>query len=306
MGKQYVNQHIVPKRYLDRFASHVDGKNIIRTRYYVKGKPKFFPASTSDVGYIKNFYDVTDKEDPKYWEHFFANEIDTLCGTEMENIISAATLGNNKSAVLTDHAIEVLAKIIVAQMMRIPSTFDHVKGIYPRIEKEVKEQALSIIPTSLMSKYERKIKEISLDEQWQKEQVLNHSFDQVNFDRYCRLLQDRIWVVYVNTLRTVIPFVTSDNPVLVEGVGTSEIGLFHNGLANPATCIFYPLSPAIAVASYSKRGIVGVAKDNLDRRKVLLDEYKFILDKDCKIMEQAYHHSFIPQTFYDEIMKDEE
>lgn len=306
MGKQYVNQHIVPKRYLDRFASHVDGKNIIGTRYYIKDKPKFFLASTSDVGYIKNFYDVTDKEDPKYWEHFFANEIDTLCGAEMENIISAATLGNNKSAVLTDHAIEVLAKIIVAQMMRIPSSFDHVKGIYPRIEKEVKEQVLSIIPTSLMSKYESKIKKISLGEQWQKEQFLNHSFYPVNFDRYCRLLQDRIWVVYVNTLRTVIPFVTSDNPVLVERVGTSEIGLFHNGLANPATCIFYPLSPAIAVASYSKRGIVGVAKDNLDRRKVLLYENKFIIYKDCKIMEQAYHHTFIPQPFYDEIIKDEE
>ena len=224
----------------------------------------------------------------------------------MENIISAATLGNNNSAVLTDHAIEVLAKIIVAQMMRIPSSFDYVKGIYPRIEKEVKERALSIIPTSLMSKYESKIKEISLDEQWQKEQFLNHSFDPINFDRYCRLLQDRIWVVYVNTLRTVIPFVTSDNPVLVEGVGTSEIGLFRNGLANPATCIFYPLSPAIAVASYSKRGIMGVAKDDLDRRRVLLDEYKFIIDKDYKIMEQAYHHSFIPQPFYDEIMNDEE
>jgi len=305
MGKQYVNQHIVPKRYLDRFASHVDGKSIIGTRYYVKDKPKCFPASTSDVGYIKNFYDVTDKEDPKYWEHFFANEIDTLCGADMENIISAATLGNNNSAVLTDHAIEVLAKIIVAQMMRIPSSIDYVKEIYPRIEKEVKERALSIIPASLMSKYESKIKEITLDEQWQKEQFLNHSFDSVNFDRYCRLLQDRIWVVYVNTLRTVIPFVTSDNPVLIEGVGTSEVGLFRNGLANPATCIFYPLSPAIAVASYSKRGIMGVAKDDLDRRKVLLDEYKFIIDKDYKIMEQAYHHSFIPQPFYDEIMKDE-
>ena len=75
MAKQFVNQHIVPKRYLDRFASKVDGKYIIGTRYYEKKQPKLFRASTADVGYIKNFYDVTDRDDPKYWEHFFARRL---------------------------------------------------------------------------------------------------------------------------------------------------------------------------------------------------------------------------------------
>ena len=254
MGKEFVNQHIVPKRYLDRFSSKIDGKNIIGTRFYVHGKPKFFLDSTSNVGYIKNFYDVKDRDDPKYWEHFFAEEIDTLCGSEMENIISSATLSQNNKIVLSYHAKEVLSKVIIAQMMRVPSSFDHVKKIYPKIEKNIIDSYSFIIPKSLLNKYGNKIKDKTHNAQWQKEQFLNHSFAPENFERYCNLVFDGIWVVYVNTLRKEIPFITSDNPVLVEGIGTSQIGLFQNGLANPTTCIFFPLSPEIAVANYSKNG----------------------------------------------------
>ena len=301
MAKQFVNQHIVPKRYLDRFASKVDGKYIIGTRYYEKKQPKLFMASTADVGYIKNFYDVTDRDDPKYWEHFFAREIDSLCGREMDNLISTITLSQYDVPVLSEHYKQVLSKVTVAQMMRVPSSVAYIKEIYPRIEKAVKDSVIAAIPDSLMAKYKPKIQNIKLDEQWQKEQFFNHSFAPENFDRYCSLMQDRIWVVYVNTQRDNMPFATSDNPVLVEGVGKKELGLFHNGLANPSTCIFYPISPTIAVASYSRAGIMSVVADELDGRKFFLGELKYIMDKNIKIMEQAHHHSFIPQPLFDAI-----
>lgn len=301
MAKQFVNQHIVPKRYLDRFASKVDGKYIIGTRYYEKKQPKLFRASTADVGYIKNFYDVTDRDDPKYWEHFFAREIDSLCGREMDNLISTITLSQYDVPVLSEHYKQVLSKVTVAQMMRVPSGVAYIKEIYPRIEKAVKDSVIAAIPDSLMAKYKPKIQNIKLDEQWQKEQFFNHSFAPENFDRYCSLMQDRIWVVYVNTQRDNMPFATSDNPVLVEGVGKKELGLFHNGLANPSTCIFYPISPTIAVASYSRAGIMSVVADELDGRKFFLGELKYIMDKNIKIMEQAHHHSFIPQPLFDAI-----
>ena len=301
MAKQFVNQHIVPKRYLDRFASKVDGKYIIGTRYYEKKQPKLFRASTADVGYIKNFYDVTDRDDPKYWEHFFAREIDSLCGREMDNLISTITLSQYDVPVLSEHYKQVLSKVTVAQMMRVPSSVAYIKEIYPRIEKAVKDSVIAAIPDSLMAKYKPKIQNIKLDEQWQKEQFFNHSFAPENFDRYCSLMQDRIWVVYVNTQRDNMPFATSDNPVLVEGVGKKELGLFHNGLANPSTCIFYPISPTIAVASYSRAGIMSVVADELDGRKSFLGELKYIMDKNIKIMEQAHHHSFIPQPLFDAI-----
>ena len=301
MAKQFVNQHIVPKRYLDRFASKVDGKYIIGTRYYEKKQPKLFRASTADVGYIKNFYDVTDRDDPKYWEHFFAREIDSLCGREMDNLISTITLSQYDVPVLSEHYKQVLSKVTVAQMMRVPSSVAYIKEIYPRIEKAVKDSVIAAIPDSLMAKYKPKIQNIKLDEQWQKEQFFNHSFAPENFDRYCSLMQDRIWVVYVNTQRDNMPFATSDNPVLVEGVGKKELGLFHNGLANPSTCIFSPISPTIAVASYSRAGIMSVVADELDGRKFFLGELKYIMDKNIKIMEQAHHHSFIPQPLFDAI-----
>ena len=219
----------------------------------------------------------------------------------MDNLISTITLSQYDVPVLSEHYKQVLSKVTVAQMMRVPSSVAYIKEIYPRIEKAVKDSVIAAIPDSLMAKYKPKIQNIKLDEQWQKEQFFNHSFAPENFDRYCSLMQDRIWVVYVNTQRDNMPFATSDNPVLVEGVGKKELGLFHNGLANPSTCIFYPISPTIAVASYSRAGIMSVVADELDGRKFFLGELKYIMDKNIKIMEQAHHHSFIPQPLFDAI-----
>ena len=302
MAKGYTNQHIVPKRYLDRFGTKDGKRTIIGTRIVSKGNVRFFTESTENVGYIKNYYDVTDKNDPKYWEHYFAREIDTLCGQDMENIIAKVTLSCPNVTVLSAHDKEVLSKLIIAQLMRIPKSIDYVKTVlYPRVSAQVKEDLVSTLPPAFFEKHREQIMNTEFSEQDQKALVLNHSFEPVNFDRYCKVLQDGIWVAYLNTRWDTMPFLTSDNPVLLEGVGSKETGMFRNGLANPATCIFYPLSPGIAVAIYSRQGILGLAADEYDGRKVLLDELKYIMSRNVNIMAQAHRHSFIPQPLYDEI-----
>lgn len=295
--EEYVHQHIVPKRYLDRFASRNGDKYIIGTCYYNNNKLRFFPESTENVGYINNFYDVTDKDDPKYWEHFFAEKIDTLCGTEMENIISSAILSQNNTVVLSEHNKEVLSKIIVAQMMRVPSSIDYMKNIVERTEKKLFDNMLPVIPDSLLKECKHIVQLMTSDTQWQKEIFFNHSFEPENFQKYCQLLQERIWVVYVNSLRCQMPFTTSDNPVLVESVAKKTLGFFKNGLADPSTCIFYPLSPTIAVANYCRNGIM----EKYDGETLLLDDLKFILDRNNKIIQQAYQHSFFPQPLFEKV-----
>lgn len=303
MAKDYTNQHIVPKRYLDRFGSK-DGKRItIGTRIVSKGNVRFFTDSTANVGYIKNYYDVKDKNDQKYWEHYFAREIDTLCGRDMGNIIAKVTLSRSDTIILSSHDKEILSKLIVAQLMRIPENIDYVKKqIYPRVSVQAKQKVLSALPKVLLKKYRERLTSAELSEQCQKELILNHVFAPENFERYCKILQDGFWVVYVNTQRDYMPFLTSDNPVLVEGIGKTEIGLFANGLANSTTCIFYPLSPEIAVAIYHRHGILGVLYNEYDGRKFLLSEPKYIMDKNTKIMDQAFQHCFIPQPLFNEIV----
>ena len=300
MAKDFTKQHIVPKRYLDRFGTKDGKQTIIGTRIVSKGNVRFFTESTENVGYIKNYYDVTDKNDPKYWEHYFAREIDTLCGQDMENIIAKATLFQKNATILSDQDKQVLSKVIVAQLMRIPESIDYVKNVlYPRVSAQVKEDLISAFPPDFVEKYREQIMNTEISEQGQKELMFNHTFEPANFGRYCEMLQAGVWVVYVNMHRDTMPFLTSDNPVLVEGVGSKNTGLFRNGLANPATCIFYPISPSIAVAIYSRRGIMGLVADEYDGRKVLLDDLKYIMSRNVKIMAQAYRHSFIPQPLYD-------
>ena len=302
MAKDFTNQHIVPKRYLDRFGTRDGKRTIIGTRIVSKGNVRFFEDTTANVGYIKNYYDVTDKNDPKYWEHYFAREIDTLCGQAMENIIAKVTLTQQNATVLSGQDKQVLSKVIVAQLMRIPESIDYVKNVlYPRVSAQVKEDLISALPPDFVEKHREQIMNTEFSEQGQKELMFNHSFEPANFDRYCDVLQAGVWVVYVNTRRDTMPFLTSDNPVLVESVGSQDTGMFRNGLANPATCIFYPLSPGIAVAIYSRQGILGLAADEYDGRKVLLDELKYIMSRNGKIMAQAHRHSFIPQPLYDEV-----
>ena len=123
--------------------------------------------------------------------------------------------------------------------MRIPESIDYVKTVlYPKVSAQVKEDLVSTLPPAFVEKHREQIMNTEFPEQYQKELVLNHSFEPANFDRYCKVLQDGVWVVYANMHRDTMPFLTSDNPVLVEGIGKTETGLFRNGLANPATCIF--------------------------------------------------------------------
>ena len=306
MSKDFTKQHIVPKCYLDRFATCVDKKNgkyVIGTRTIVDGVPKLFEQATSQVGYIKNFYDVTDKDDPKYWEHFFAEKVDSLCDRKLGGIISSIHLAGHEFSLDSD-AIRTLSTIIIAQTLRIPASFDYFNStIYPKVVKSVKNQFFSTFPAQVVIKFRKVVEEIEMSDQEKKEHYLNGSFSQEQFERYIQLLCTRTWIILVNEKCETIPFVTSDNPVLVERIDAPDsLGIFKNGIMDPKTCLFFPLSPSIAVANYSNRGLFALSANKMNGRIFRVNEPQYIIQRNVRIIEQAYNHSFIPHPFYAYIM----
>lgn len=113
-----------------------------------------------------------------------------------------------------------------------------------------------------------------------------------------------------------MPFITSDNPVLFERFFSDKKGLFVNGISDPFSCIFFPLSPSIAIINYSCAGLMFLADpqfdfndpecgktvsniyDLMDGKTQMLNDEKFIGNKNIAIMDQAFRFSFIPQPLY--------
>lgn len=323
MGEDYKDNHIVPKRYLDRFAEKGRKQYLIGTMVFEDDKAIFFLQSTENVGYITDFYDVTDKGDVKYWEKYFAKNQDALCGTELSRIIALATVSNLGARILGEREKDVLARIIISQMIRVPSSFEHTKAMYPSIAKEVKALARTIIPRKDKARYEQVIRKTNLSEMQLKQIHLNVTLKPENFDKYCDILKKRLWIVAINGIRNNMPFATSDNPVLFEKLFSDRKGLFVNGLSDPFAAIFFPITPSIAIINYSCAGLMFLADPQFDfnepdykesvskiyesmdgRTQVLRDIY-FIGEKNIAIMNQAHIHSFLPQPLYDEVKKAE-
>ena len=120
MIKSNIKQHVVPKSYLKRFGK----KNLNNKGYNIAVKQlksnKIFIDSINNVAFKKNFYDVSDKFNPKYLENYFSREIEPLYGPEMTNIIASLTLSQKKDDVLTVSQIHSLSKMISFQVLRVP------------------------------------------------------------------------------------------------------------------------------------------------------------------------------------------
>lgn len=299
MAEQFVKQHIVPKRYLDRFAFKKDGKSVIGVRLNTKDVPKFFTSPTDKVGYIKNFYDVTDRDDPKYWEHYFAKEFDTLCGNFFGNFIAKATMSKNKSRIITEYDKKAFGKFIVSQILRVPENISWAYKEYPSMVKEFKKDFLQSCPKEYRALFAKIIDGYSLTKDDLKELYLNRFFTDDNIDRLSILLKDKVWIVYYNTISDTMPFVTSDNPIIVYDNCNQVEGIYHVGFANKTSTFFIPLSPKVAIAIYSNLDPDTLGK--IDGEICYLDEMKYICSMNLRIMGQAYKHSFLPEPLYAEL-----
>lgn len=293
MSEQFKNQHIVPVSYLNHFGTkQKSGKYLIGARTVKDNKlSKPFRQSTENVGYICNYYDVPERDDPKHWEHFLDENFDRLCGRKLEQIIAHATLSPNKTVVLDDSKKDLLSKIIVSQMFRVPDFFKHGFQKADEVMKMMKAELIEVFNDIAPDKVPY-VERVEFTDTQQKDIILSNIFDDERFNRYCEILKSKSWVVYYNCDYNDTPFITCDNPVLITNSNGSKIGLFANGLIQEETSIFLPISPSLLIAIYSPMAVEG-GMWLLDGEKInLMNEKKFVKRINEMLIRQAFRYVF--------------
>ena len=294
---EFTNQHIVPVSYLKRFAKK--GKSAYRIGVIQRGRKHFIDAVES-VGYIKNYYDVSFLNDIKHWEHYFNDEIESPCRIPMTNLIAKAILSAPNRIVISDNDRYLLSKFIIIQSLRVPSFIDY--HILDFEEKITKYKSQIIDSYSFSQEQLDVIKGISFSPDEKRNIILSGITDPERLTKYCRILANKPWVVYVNC--TALPFITSDNPVVMTNILSLSNSRSDNGIGNENTIFFFPISPQIALGIYPYH--FASSLDNYNGKRIYLyDSDLHMIDGMNRVLiSQCYKQCFVPLDIYNDLYKE--
>ncbi len=294
----FEKQHIVPQSYLKRFAT----QNPKNKKYIIGVRDKslrLFSQSIENVGFLKNYYDTSFHDDNKYWEHYFANEIEPLYGEKLNSIIVKATMSQPQAIVLDESDKEALTTMMCFQMLRNPGYIDKTINGMPSFINEQKKKIIKC-NSELTSEQIRIIKKIDFSKDKCKEEILNIITNSERYKRFSRILANKAWFVFFNSISDTMPFITSDKPIvfcrLIPGKEL-EFGLGRND-----TFIYYPITPTIMIAIYPSVLFTVNMKDKSDVvKKLTLKDLKFICKINCRQISDCYKQAFLPIDLYNHV-----
>lgn len=305
MSKDYVRQHIVPQSYLRRFTNKCDKskKSRIGVRYDINGKIKLVNKLISDVACIKNYYDVTKREDPKYWEKYFSREIESLYGRKLGNIISKLILSAEDEEILNSDEISILSKLICFQFLRVPMFLDrHINNAIDK-GKLLKEIIECTYGNKLPKEQIDVLKNMKLDDDFFKNISFEFISNEERLEFYSNILIKKKWLYLINY--TNVPFVTSDNPVILYNYIKNDYGYENNGIARNDSIIFFPISSNILVEILP--ALFDDLDDDINNKRVFLNEcdMKFICDINKLQINHSNREVYMNLDYYNKIIRND-
>lgn len=258
MAKEKVRQHIVPQSYLKRFAKKNSNNNGYNIGVKQGSTSKIFTAAVKDVAFRKNYYDVTNKEDTKYWENYFANNIEPMYGSELTNIISSIILSNKKRDVLSTSQRNILAKMIIFQILRVPGFLERRFQYGDELFDETIEETVQIFKEKNISVDDKLSKYIQNKVNVVKELSIESISDEKILNSLAEFLAEKIWIIYINN--TGVPFMTSDSPVVMYNIINKSFSYADNGIGRYDTFIYYPLTGKIILQIIPEDFLSGIMK----------------------------------------------
>ncbi len=291
--------HYVPQAYLKFFSKENEkGEFIIHVFDKVSGK--FFFANITDIAEKRNFNKVendrfifsTPNRDPLFYEYKYTDLIEGKIPRIIRNITSSCTLCKPTVQVLTDEIKQDLAIMIVVQLLRTPQSRENTH----KIGNPICGSVISSIHKQIESQKDIEKKELFFSvlndfeytERFSNSVHLQFTMDNDRIEKYAQLLvQNRSWVIYENKYYDSIPFVTSDNPVIMQNMKSGELGFGVNALENDATVISMPLTPKYMVSLYHKGCEFGLNSQSYENKCIAIDEINFIFSQILLQREQC-------------------
>ncbi len=291
--------HFVPQAYL-KFFSEENTKGEYYIQVFDKISGTVFTANIGDIAEKKNFNKVekerfvftTPNEDPLYYEYKYSEIFESRIPQIIRNITSTCTLCKSTVPVLTDNIKKDLAMMIIVQLLRTPQSrrysYDIGRPISDRVIMNIREQIGSLHNNIRKNEFLSVLDDFEYNEKFINSYHLQFSTDIDRLEKYAQILiENRSWVIYENDLYKFIPFVTSDNPVVMLNMKTGDLGFGVNGLDNHMTVINMSLTPKYMVSMYHKRNLFGHYSQSYENMCIPVDDKKFVINQTLLQIEQA-------------------
>lgn len=155
-------------------------------------------------------------------------------------------------------------------MLRSPTYIDYWKNVKSQeIFRNTKNNILDRFSAVLSEDKVRVIENFKIPTDQVKHMILSNSNDPNKLIKYAMIIMSKIWCVLYNRNYKELPFITSDNPVILINFKDGIISNIRNGIGRNDTDIVFPINPRIAIMICPKGDKV---IDQIDSKLIVLDE----------------------------------
>jgi hypothetical protein len=284
-------QHYVPQTYLKNFATGKKNNSL----YVLSASPrKIYSSQVEDTAAERNFYTVEKLKNKYIWENTYAQHIEPSFGTLLKQIRKYCenALVQNNFTVISQGQKELLSINIVIQMLRGKQARKYQRKLYDKslppafLDAQTHYQNLEEIDI------ERTFEKFNNDDNYFKDIAMQTVFNKDTIIKISNVLF-RYSFIFFRT-KGLIPFVTSDNPVMFINSITQNATPFANGLNKNTTIVYFPISPCLLLSAFHPD--FGFGNLNCqDCTLEILDDYKekkFINTYNKKQFEQCYNYIY--------------
>lgn len=221
--------------------------------------------------YLKNFSTIEHLKDKYIWENIYAKHVEPSLGELLHRVRFNCEnkLIQNNATVITEEQKILLSINIVIQMFRGKHARIYEKKLYNELFPEIFSDAKKRFPEMNENVEQRLFQKYSTDDNYFKAISMKIKFDDKRMKNLSEILVRRNFVFYrINGHAS--SFVTSDNPVIFMDLVTQNVKPFSNGLINPTTIVYFPISPKLLLTVYHPNVFWGCL-NNMDCSLQIID-----------------------------------